>query len=223
MISWSTQVSSVAHRLCRTTTRSVASHAVRQTHDLTLYQYAICPFCHKTKALLNYSGTSYKAVEVNPLTQAEIKPLLPPSQKRGKVPIMSMVATQGDEPSRETKLIHGSNEIIQALLQLPSVKEGIASKGGLADDGETDQKETAFWTSFVDDELAPVLYPNICRSLGEAYRTFDYVQNVESFSTLQKASIRALGSVAMYMAASRVKSKCYIVCNTHIHTHYSFR
>lgn len=38
-----------------------------------LYQYAICPFCNRSKALLRFSGTKYDAVEVNPLTKREVK------------------------------------------------------------------------------------------------------------------------------------------------------
>jgi len=36
---------------------------------------------------------------------------------------------------------------------------------------------------------------------------FDYVNKVESFSSIQKVSIQYLGALAMYMAASKVKSK----------------
>lgn len=38
-----------------------------------LYQYSICPFCHRAKALLAYSKTPYEVVEVNPLTRQEIR------------------------------------------------------------------------------------------------------------------------------------------------------
>lgn len=41
--------------------------------SITLYQYAICPFCSKAKALLAYAGIEHEVVEVNPLTKAEIK------------------------------------------------------------------------------------------------------------------------------------------------------
>jgi microsomal prostaglandin-E synthase 2 len=40
---------------------------------LQLYQYAICPFCNRVKALLDYMDIPYTAVEVNPLTKGEIK------------------------------------------------------------------------------------------------------------------------------------------------------
>jgi glutaredoxin len=41
--------------------------------QVKLYQYSICPFCHRAKALLAYSKTPYEAVEVNPLTRQEIR------------------------------------------------------------------------------------------------------------------------------------------------------
>lgn len=57
-------------------TRSYSSneHSSANSPSLTLYQYAICPFCHKTKAVLAYAGVDIKVVEVNPLTKAELKP-----------------------------------------------------------------------------------------------------------------------------------------------------
>jgi glutaredoxin len=40
---------------------------------IELYQFAICPFCNQTKALLAYTNSTYTAIEVNPLTNAELK------------------------------------------------------------------------------------------------------------------------------------------------------
>ena len=37
--------------------------------DITLFQYKICPFCHRVKAYLDFNGIAYKTVEVNPLTK----------------------------------------------------------------------------------------------------------------------------------------------------------
>jgi glutaredoxin len=44
-----------------------------QVPPIKLYQYAICPFCGKVKALLAFAGIDHEVVEVNPLTKAEIK------------------------------------------------------------------------------------------------------------------------------------------------------
>lgn len=70
---------------------------------LTLYQYQICPFCNKTKALLNYASIDYDEVEVNPLTKAELKPW---SGSYRKVPIAILDGEQHN----------GSDEIQSALL-----------------------------------------------------------------------------------------------------------
>jgi hypothetical protein len=45
----------------------------QQIPSVKLYQYAICPFCNKVKAVLSYAGIDHEVVEVNPLTKAEIK------------------------------------------------------------------------------------------------------------------------------------------------------
>jgi hypothetical protein len=42
--------------------------------SIKLYQYHICPFCNITKSIFSYSNLEYEAVEVNPLTKAELKP-----------------------------------------------------------------------------------------------------------------------------------------------------
>lgn len=42
--------------------------------SVKLYQYSICPFCNQAKELLSYAGIDYEAVEVNPLTKAQLKP-----------------------------------------------------------------------------------------------------------------------------------------------------
>jgi microsomal prostaglandin-E synthase 2 len=61
------------------------------------------------------------------------------------------------------------------------------------------------WYRFAADDLGAVLYPNICGTIGDSFRAFSYVENVDSFSALQKMSIRCLGALAMYFAASKVK------------------
>jgi Glutaredoxin len=41
--------------------------------DIMVYQYKICPFCNKLKAVMDYLGVPYQTTEVNPLTKKEIK------------------------------------------------------------------------------------------------------------------------------------------------------
>lgn len=57
----------------KTVTRRMLSTASSEASAVQLYQYAICPFCSKCKATLDYAKVPYQAIEVNPLTKAEIK------------------------------------------------------------------------------------------------------------------------------------------------------
>jgi hypothetical protein len=51
---------------------STNSKITSQAPSIQLFQYAICPFCNKVKALLNYAGLPFESIEVNPITKAEI-------------------------------------------------------------------------------------------------------------------------------------------------------
>lgn len=110
----------------------------------------------------------------------------------------------------DDKPLLGSDVILEHLLQQPFVQDKLEKKW---EGSDTNMEEFAKsdlsqkWTKFATEELASLLYPNICRSLGDSYRAFAYVETTDSFGTLEKLSIRGLGSLAMYMAASRVKSK----------------
>lgn len=158
--------------------------------EIKLYQYHICPFCNITKSLLKYSNLDYERIEVNPLTKAELKPW---SGEYKKVPI----AIIGD------KQVNGSENILDALLDLPTVQAVIDKQSNDFSKSENAQK----WTRFAIDDLAALLYPNICGTLRDSYDTFGYVKNVDTFSPLQQTSIQYIGALAMYFAASKVKCK----------------
>jgi microsomal prostaglandin-E synthase 2 len=64
------RVSAASRGLSR---RALATVAAAADDVVRLYQYAICPFCNKTKAVMDYAQVPYEAVEVNPLTKAELK------------------------------------------------------------------------------------------------------------------------------------------------------
>jgi microsomal prostaglandin-E synthase 2 len=167
------------------------SHFSTAAAEITLYQYAICPFCNIVKSVLHYSKTPYQAVEVNPLTKAEIKW----SKDYKKVPIASLGDTH----------FFGSDDIVKGLL----VKDDNNSTQLVAT-----SEETSKWTKYASDELAPLLYPNLCNTITNSYQAFDYVHQVNSFSTVQRYSIQSIGSLAMYFAASKIKSKdlCGVIC-----------
>jgi len=106
----------------------------------------------------------------------------------------------------DEKQVNGSDEIVTALMDDPRV---VASLESMWKDMTLDEFKSspsaAKWTAFAGDELGALLYPNICRTLGDSYSAFGYVNNVPTFSTLNKLSIRGIGPLAMYLAASKIK------------------
>jgi hypothetical protein len=114
----------------------------------------------------------------------------------------------------------GSDKSIQGLLEQPDVLRRLQQDrwSGTRENDEGRMTPEKFakpatstsskWIDFSDNELAPLLYPNMCRTIGDAYAAFSYVNHVPEFSALQRLAIRGVGSLAMYMAASRVKSTC---------------
>ncbi len=183
--------------------RSFSAASTGQAPDIRLYQYHICPFCNITKSVLSYAKLDYEKVEVNPLTKQELKPW---SGDYKKVPIAVIDEEQ----------VNGSEQIIEALLNTPYVQQYLKSRWN----DETSDKDAIMtmqqfqnsensqkWMRYAVDDLAALLYPNICGTLGDSYNAFSYVKGVDSFTAGQKLSIQMLGSLAMYFAASRVKSK----------------
>ena len=180
---------------------------------LKLYQYQICPFCNKVKALLDYSNINYSIAEVNPLTKSELKF----SGDYKKVPIAEINGQQ----------VNGSDEILEYLLQEPifceKIKEKWIKEEVAIDPVERnipnydmdflifDNNDTTEWSNWASDELASVLYPNLCGTLSDSYKAFSYVDDVQHFSSVQKTMIRTVGSFAMYMAASKIKSKLMLL------------
>jgi glutathione S-transferase len=72
---------------------------------------------------------------------------------------------------------------------------------------DSSSDSAAKWTAFARDDLAPLLYPNLCNSLSSSYQAFGYVHSTPSFSMAQRYSIQFLGSIAMYFAATKIKQK----------------
>ena len=106
-----------------------ATSADTDQPKIKLYQYHICPFCNITKSLLKYSNLDYERIEVNPLTKAELKPW---SGEYKKVPI----AIIGD------KQVNGSENILDALLDLPTVQAVIDKQSNDFSKSENAQKCT---------------------------------------------------------------------------------
>jgi microsomal prostaglandin-E synthase 2 len=156
---------------------------------ITLYQYKICPFCCKVKAVLDYYKIPYETMDVNPLTKAEIKF----SADYRKVPI----ARIGEEVVIDSSVIVGK---IMELLRAAHVAPGKELDAFFS-------PEATRWAEWADMELAVLLFPNITRTFGESYQAFSYVRDVPHFSMLDKISNQWIGATAMWAAQGKIKKK----------------
>ena len=176
--------------------------------SVTLYQYAICPFCNKVKAFLQYAQLpSPTYIEVNPLTKKEL-----PEGDYRKVPV-AMVTTPGngsDDGKAQPVQVNGSDEIVQYLLKQDAIHQHLRANKWRDEPAMTwgaFRQDKSPWYTYAEEKLAILMYPNLCRTLGSSYQAFGYVNNVEEWSSMQKTLIRSTGSLAMYFAASRVKGQ----------------
>lgn len=173
---------------------AAAPDAPASSGALVLYQYEICPFCNKVKAVLDYFDVPYATVDVNPLTKGQLA-----FSAYKKVPVL----TRGGEGGEQ---VNDSADILTLLLRQ------LRHKGALpAGEAAFDSEEAARWARWVDTDLAVYVYPNITRSYGESFEAFGYVNQVPGFSLVDKASNRYLGALAMLLAQGKIKKKYGIV------------
>ena len=161
---------------------------------VTLYQYDVCPFCNKVKAMLDFHGVPYDVVEVNPLTKSEIKF----SKEWTKVPI---VKVDGDQ-------LNNSSDIMRELeRRIPSARAMKASDKRASwgsDPSSTPAEKESRWLAWVDDRFVHVVTPNIYRTWGEAFKSFDYITERGNFNWFERQSVRLSGAVSMYVIAHNV-------------------
>jgi len=184
--------------LVRTSQCSAAAEERRdasvRARPLTVYQYAICPFCNKVKAYLDYLKVPYETVEVNPLTKGEIGF----SKDYRKVPIL----TRGPDAASnaDQQQINDSQTIIKFISRELNLGER-----------KIFPEDWVYWDNWCDEYLAVKLYPNITRSLEESWECFGYVENVQSWNAANKFVTRVAGTGAMFLANSKIKKKYNIV------------
>jgi microsomal prostaglandin-E synthase 2 len=145
---------------------------------LTLYQYAICPYCCKLKGVLDYFRVPYNTVEVNPVSKWPLRSL---DIRQKKVPfaIFSDGAFQNE-----------SSLIIESLQQ-----RGLIS-------GSVKPEFLALC-----DRLSALLFCSMTTSFQDSWQSFGYVNKVTTFSDWQKPLLHISGSLAMRLANLRLKRR----------------
>ncbi len=160
--------------------------------QLDLYQYSICPFCCKTKALLKFSDTLYSGVEVNPLTKVQFKAIAElgeTEEERSykKVPVAVFRGSDGEVIER----VNGSSSIIAKVLEAKGVEAS---------------EESLKWLKWADEYLAVRIYPALTDTFSSSLNAFSYLDETD-FTTFEKMSAKYVGALAMVLANGKIKKK----------------
>lgn len=148
-----------------------------------LYQYKVCPFCWKVKALLSYKKIPYESVEVHPLNKKEIRF----SKDYRKVPIF--IDGGGAQINDSTPIM---KHIDQQYPDRPVFETQTAKK-----------QEEEKWLQWADAKLVRALPPLIYRKLSDSIAAFDYITREEKFGWLQQRTVKYSGAAVMTLVAKK--------------------
>jgi len=156
---------------------------------VTLYQFELCPFCHKVKAGMEVKGLDYVSVEVNPYTKRELPKL--PADSPKKVPVIEYDGTT----------VQDSTSILSFLDEkFPD------SPPLLPSEAKAREKALAI-EAWVDDDLTQVLPAVIYGTWGEAVQAAQVTAKTSNFGLMQNLMVRAGGSLIMHQVAKRIVAK----------------
>lgn len=191
---------------------SSSSPSSKSLPRLTLYQYEVCPFCCKVKAVLDFYKIPYQVVEVSPLTKRQLK-----WGDHRKVPVLALGGKSGEEeeekggassfaPPAGAEVLADSSLIISRLAA-EAQAAGLGPARGAGGSGKSSGgsgkgssswvrrgggdkaasppslSKEASWRKWVDGRLVKVITVNIYRTAGEAWQTFDYIAETGSFGS----------------------------------------
>jgi glutathione S-transferase len=156
---------------------------------ITLYQFELCPFCHKTKAAMDLKHLPYRKVEVNPYSKKEL-PELPEGTPR-KVPVVQF---EGDT-------VQDSTDILAFL------EERFNDSQTLLPEDPTTRQRAQEIEDWVDTDLTQVLPTVIYGTWGEAAKAAQVTAKTSNFGPLANVMVRAGGSLIMHQIAKRIVKK----------------
>lgn len=149
---------------------------------IKLYQYEVCPYCCKVKAVLDYKGIPYEKIEVTPMSNEEISFV----KDHDMVPVLV----------DDGKIVVESNDIIKYLDEKYPQKPVFAK----AKEVSTEEKK---WMDYADEELVQILPGNIYRNFPEALSSFKYITKVGKFPLWKRYGMALAGAVAMTIVAKK--------------------
>ena len=154
--------------------------------EVTLYQFQLCPFCHKVRAALDLKGLTYRKVEVAPGRKKELPPL--PEDAPRKVPVITI-----DQNTiwDSTTILHQLDELAPSPFSLQSESEVINERSSRFED-------------WIDDNLIPALPTVIYGTWADALRAAQFTAKGSKFSLWQSINVRIFGSIIMRIIAKRI-------------------
>jgi microsomal prostaglandin-E synthase 2 len=156
---------------------------------VTLFQFELCPFCHKVRAGLELKGIPFRKVEVNPMTKKEL-PGLPAGAPR-KVPVLQ---TGGDTVADSTAILAYLEDKLPGKVKF-TPSDAAARK--LSDEIE----------EWVDTDFTFALPTVIYGTWGEAIKAAQVTARSSNFGFFQNVGVRAGGSLIMHQVAKRLLKK----------------
>lgn len=154
---------------------------------ITLYQFQLCPFCHKVRAALEMKGVSYEKIEVAPGNKRELPPL--PDDAPKKVPVLQV----GGET------IWDSTDILLEIDRLVPVGVHLSSRDTLSRDDEVEAFE-----DWVDRELMPALPTVIYDTWPNAIRAAHITATESNFGPWDTFKVKVGGSLIMKLIVKRI-------------------
>ena len=153
---------------------------------VTLYQFELCPYCHKVKAALEAKGIPYTKVEVNPMNKRELPPL--PEGAPRKVPVIQV---DGETVFDSTTILAYLEQHDTTGLRLTPTDPALRARDEVIE-------------RWVNEDLSHVLPTVIYGTWGEALKAAQVVAKTSNFGFVQNAVVRGGGSLIMHQVAKRI-------------------
>jgi microsomal prostaglandin-E synthase 2 len=156
---------------------------------VTLYQFELCPYCHKVRAGLELKGIPYRTVEVNPMNKKELPPL--PAGAPRKVPVLEV----------DGSVIWESTDILGFL------DGAVSGNVRYLPEDEVARKKTIEVEAWVDDTMTFALPTVIYGTWREAMTAAQVTARTSNYGLVQNLLVRAGGSLIMHQVSKRILKK----------------
>ena len=151
-----------------------------------LYQFQLCPFCHKVRAALELKGVPYQKIEVSPGNKKEL-PELPEGAPR-KVPILQV----------NDRIIWDSTDILKSLDEL------VEGSPILSIESDVDANKAIELEDWIDEHLIPALPTVLYATWKDAFLAAKLTATGSNYSFWKALQVRVFGSIIMKMIAKRI-------------------